>query len=87
MISDQCRKYDLFSGEYCYRPAVVDVVAGCVHEHVGARSFCHLHERDIPEGTMYCGDCVEAGCFDCLLHQLGRALPHVRPVLSLLEAP
>lgn len=75
-----CMGYDLKSGTKCTRTAVFEVLAGCVHEHIGWRDLCDWHADDIghPSWPMRCGTCAEAGC-SCVLHEVRR-----RPVAGVV---
>lgn len=52
-----CVGYDVRSGTGCDRDAVDEVIAGCVHEHIGTRALCQYHIADLAEERMVCGDC------------------------------
>lgn len=66
-----CKGYDVASGTRCYLwDALVPVLAGCVHEHVGELLLCGGHIDDLDSGRMQCGDCSEAGC-GCALVRIG----------------
>lgn len=67
-----CTGYDVKSGRPCGRPAAADVLAGCVHEHIGWRLLCDWHAGDVAAGMMLCGNCGERGCPGCVLMLLDR---------------
>lgn len=68
MISDTCTGYRPDTGNPCARPATETITAGCVHEHVGDRSFCSFHADDLRAGQMWCGDCGQGPePHDCVL--------------------
>jgi hypothetical protein len=67
-----CDGYDARSGRQCLRTDTVEVVAACLHEHMGPRDLCPDHVEDLNAGWMRCGDCLNAGC-DCRLVSLDRA--------------
>jgi hypothetical protein len=59
MTADPCVGYTPTSRTACHRPATLDVVVGCRHEHIGNRALCAGHLDDIRDGRMICGDCAD----------------------------
>ena len=60
MPDETCVGYTPTSRTPCYRPATLDVRAGCRHEHIGNRALCEGHTDDIRDGRMICGDCADS---------------------------
>lgn len=53
----------------CGRPAVAQVLQGCVHEHIEEAWVCRAHLED-DDREQFCTFCGEAGCYPCGMHQI-----------------
>ncbi|MFC6581761.1 hypothetical protein [Planomonospora parontospora] len=46
--------------ERCSRDAVVVLLLGCVHEHLGETPLCQFHVREVADGWVWCPECDTA---------------------------
>lgn len=45
--------------ELCTRQAVIVLLMGCVHEHMGDTPVCQFHVQGAADGELLCPDCYE----------------------------
>jgi hypothetical protein len=57
----RCVVSHIATGRICPGFAVVEVLAGCVHEHLSTRRLCQQHVDGLVHGLLQCRPCLNGG--------------------------
>lgn len=68
--AEHCTSIEASDGLRCDGEAVIAVLVGCVHEHVGIRSACRFHVEGLAHGRQDCRPCFDADGHACEMHLL-----------------
>ncbi|MEQ4723804.1 hypothetical protein [Nonomuraea sp. B19D2] len=69
-LDQTCVIVDMSLDERCTRAAVIVLLMGCVHEHVGHISVCQFHVQRAADGDLLCPHCYASGELTCPLEAL-----------------
>jgi hypothetical protein len=67
----ECVVVEMPGDESCDRDAVLVLMVGCVHEHMGYTPVCQFHVESAADGVLLCPYCYAAGETTCHLQAVG----------------